>query len=399
MYNSKQKRKVLILFNRVPYPLNNGGAMAMFNIVKEYAEQNFEVHILSMNTSKHFVPERKVQSVFDSYAKVEFVYVDNRVTFIGLLQNLFSQNSYILSRFVSEDYNKKLKELLYNTVYDIIHLDALSSLLYIETIRKHSKAKVFYRAQNIESQIWNRAAMRTNNPAKKIYLKIQTRRLEKFEWNAVNKADLILPLSVSDEEIFRKHTDVSVALLPVFVPVNSEYSDRLEVDDVFFIGAMDWAPNAEGIEWFLKRIWPSLSKEFEQLKIYIAGSKTPDWLFGLKSETIFPEGEVDDSKRFMLEHGIMIAPILTGGGIRVKILEAMALGKVVIATTIAAEGLGATDGLNILIADSADQFIEKLKKCRDLRFRRLIGENALSFARKNFSISKLSKALKQFDLS
>lgn len=399
MNTSKQKLKVLMLFNRVPFPQNNGGAIAMFNMVKEYAEQNFEVHILSMNTSKHFVPERKIQSVFDSYAKVELVYVDNRVTFKGLLLNLLSQNSYMLTRFVSDDYNSKLKELLNNTIYDIVHLDALSSMLYIETIKKYSQAKVFYRAQNIESQIWNRIAIRTNNLVKKFYLKIQTSRLEKFEWNAVKKADLILPISLSDEEAFRKNTDVSVVLLPVCIPVSLEYSDKLDTTDIFFIGAMDWAPNAEGIEWFLKRIWPSVSKELETLKLYIAGSKTPDWLLGLKSETIFPVGEVVDAKQFMLEHGIMVAPILTGSGIRIKIMEAMALGKVVIATTIAAEGLGATDGLNILIADSADRFIEKLKKCRDLKFRRLIGENALSFARENFSVSKLSKALEQFDLS
>lgn len=392
---SKKRLKVLILFNRVPYPLNNGGAIAMFSTVKEYAEQNFEVQILSMNTSKHFVPEEQVQSVFTPYAKVDLVYVSNEITFRGALLNLPSHHSYVLERFISKKYDEKLKEILKNTTYDIIHLDALSSLLYIETVRQYSTAKIFYRAQNVESQIWKRSINKTRNPIKFLYLKTQVSRLEKFELNAIKKPDVILPLSLSDEDTFRKTTDVRVVFLPVCIPATSGYSDTFDIDDIFFIGALDWSPNAEGMEWFLKYIWPVISKEFALLKFYIAGRKMPNWLYRLKSETIIPLGEVKDAKQFMLDHGIMIAPILTGSGIRIKIMEAMALGKVVIATTIAAEGLGATDDVNILIADSADQFIAKLNKCRQHSFRKLIGEDALRFATENYSESRLPKVLEQ----
>ena len=388
-----------MLFNRVPYPLNNGGAIAMFSSVKEYVEQNFEVHILSMNTSKHFVPEQQVQSVFAPYAKIELVYVPNDITFTGALLNLFSRHSYILERFISKKYDEKLSEILKNNTYDIIHLDALSSLLYIETVRRYSNAKVFYRAQNLESQIWKRSISKTRNPVKFLYLKTQVSRLEKFELNALKKPDVILTLSLLDEDTFRKNTEVSVIFLPVRILVNSTYSDRLENDDIFFIGALDWSPNAEGIEWFLKYIWPAIAKEFTSIKFYIAGRKMPEWLHRLKSETIIPLGEVKDAKQFMLAHGIMVAPILTGSGIRIKIMEAMALGKVVIATTIAAEGLGATDDVNILIADSADQFIAKLNKCRQHSFRKLIGEDALRFATENYSESRLPKVLEQCGIS
>lgn len=389
------KPKVLLLFNRVPYPLNNGGAIAMFSSVKEYAELNFEVHILSMNTSKHFVQEQVVQSFFTPYAQVELVYVNNNITLVGALRNIFSCHSYMLERFVSKAYDEKLKNILENNCFDIVHVDALSSMLYVETIRKYSKAKIFYRAQNVEAQIWKQSIPSPFNLLKFLYLKIQVLRLEKFEQKAIKLPDAILPISPSDEEIFRKNTNVKVFYLPVRVPVSLLHINRSYSSDLFFIGALDWFPNVEGITWFIKEVWPTLSKEFTTLKIFIAGRKTPERLLRLKLKNFFVMGEVEDAKEFMLTHGIMVAPILSGSGVRIKIIEAMALGKVVIATNVAAEGLGTTDDENILIANSAEQFVEKVRACDEPSFRNRIGENAHRFTLQNFSESKLESVLAQ----
>ncbi len=396
--DNQPKQKVLLLFNRVPYPLNNGGAIAMFNSVKEYAALHFEVHVLSMNTAKHFVEEHQVQAVFGSFAKIHLVYVDNRITYKGAFLNLFSEHSYMLDRYRSKEYRQKLCELLKNHRYDIIQMDSLSSLLYLETARQYSSAKIFYRPQNVESQIWSRILEITANPIKRLYLQIQANRLQIFEWEAIKKVDVVLPLSFSDEAIFRKNASAKVFFLPVCMSINQELPQCLHAGDIFFIGAMDWAPNAEGLSWFLKNIWPAITQEFASLSFFVAGSKMPDWMRQLKSKNVIPVGEVENAQEFMQEHGVMVAPILTGSGIRIKVIEAMALGKVVIATRMAAEGSGATDGVNILIAHSAKDFVDKLKLCQQPEVRAQIGRNARQFAIDNFSESRLGDVLNQIGI-
>ncbi len=133
------------------------------------------------------------------------------------------------------------------------------------------------------------------------------------------------------------------------------------------------------MQWFINECWGRVSSAFASAKLYVAGKKMPDSLKKLQQPNLVPLGEVRDAKEFMLQHGIMVVPIISGSGIRIKILEGMALGKCIIATPIAAEGLNLVDGENILIADNAEQFVAQLSKCRaDENFSRRIGEEALS---------------------
>lgn len=381
------KLKILVLLNRVPYPLNDGGAIGAYNFVQGYAEAGCEVTILTMNTARHYVEAEKVKEVLGGFGKGHAVYIDNRIKPLGALKNLFTGRSYITERFVSDSYNDALIRLLKSNTYDVVHIDGIPPASYIATIRQYSKAKVSMRAHNVEYVIWKRIAEKESNPLKKWYLKLQSERLADFERKAWQQCDVVMAISKDDEAAILKDVpSAKTVVVPAGMdiyrkPANSNYNPL----DLCFIGAMDWMPNIQGMEWFVEQVIPTLKTSFPEIQITVAGKKTPGSFMMLESENLHPVGEVPDAKEFILQHGLMIVPIVSGSGIRIKILEGMALGKAILATTIAAEGLGLKHGENILIADTAEEFASQIQHClSNPGYARKIGEKAHRFAFDNY---------------
>ncbi len=386
---------LLVLLNRIPFPLNDGGAIGTLHFVKGYAEAGCNVTILAMNTTKHFVSETNIQLALGKYGKVHTVEIDNNIKPLPALANLFSTESYIIKRFISHNFQQKLLELLAANKFDGVHLDGLQTAAYIDVIRKHSSAKIAMRAHNVEYKIWERVYENEKNFLKKWYVKIQSKRLCAFEKNAIANLDVTLAISKEDEDALLQ---LSPGANTIIVPAGMDIDEREPIvsksNNLFFIGSFDWMPNLQGIEWFFENIWQSVANTFPEIKFFIAGKKMPESIYKLKSDTVIPVGEVANAKDFVTSNDIMIVPIISGSGIRIKILEGMALGKPVIATTIAAEGLGLTHNENILIANTAAEFIECISKCtNDFSFRQKIAINAHRFALENFQNKRIIEKL------
>ncbi len=386
---------LLVLLNRIPYPLNDGGAIGAYNFVRGYAEANCNVTMLAMNTTKHFVDEKTVQEIFGKYGEVHTVNIDNKIKPLNALLNLFGNKSYVIERFISEEFERRLIEILSQKKFDVVHVDGLPPSAYIDVVRKYSNAKISMRAHNVEHVIWERIASEEKNIFKKIYLSIQAKRLKKYEINALAKCDVALAISREDEDTIKA---VSPSVKTIIVPAGMDIDETLNSDysgnDLFFIGSFDWLPNLQGIDWFFENAWNDVKQKFSSLKFFIAGKKMPEHIFKLKSENVIPLGEVPDAKKFILEHGIMLVPLVSGSGIRIKIVEAMALGKPVVATSIAAEGLGLTNEKNILIANNAPEFVTQIGKIlNDISLRKMIGENAHTFALENFQNKRIFQKL------
>jgi len=132
---------------------------------------------------------------------------------------------------------------------------------------------------------------------------------------------------------------------------------------LFTIGAMNWMPNAEGVKWFLQHVWPEVHKEFPSLTYFLAGREMADWMLRLSLPNVVVVGEVPDAREFVDAHGIMIVPLFSGSGIRIKIIEGMAAGRPVLSTPIGAEGIDCTHGKNILIANTPCEFTEMIALC------------------------------------
>ena len=160
---------------------------------------------------------------------------------------------------------------------------------------------------------------------------------------------------------------------------------------------MDWKPNLEAVGWLIDEIWPKIQKKIPNAELHLAGKNMPDWLFKKKNINVFNHKEVQDSSKFISEHDVMLVPLLSAGGIRVKIIEGMAHGKAIISTKIGAEGIDYKNEENILIADSPKDFYnEALKIISGKTDFKKIGENAREHILKTYDQNKISKKLVGF---
>jgi glycosyltransferase involved in cell wall biosynthesis len=310
---------------------------------------------------------------------IEGVFVDTRVNVIDAFSALVTSDSYNISRFFSADFNKKLIQLLENNDFDIVHLESLFMTPYIRTIRLYSDAKVVLRSHNLEHLIWERLATSTGNKAKKIYLKHLASKLKKYEYQTINEVDGIAAISFEDTERYQ-HLLKNVPLITIPFGIDLENYQFTDITTskpctFFHIGSMEWKPNEEAINWLLDEIWPTVAHL--PISLHLAGRKMPSYVQSQSTNNLIVYNEVPDAIQFMSQFDVLIAPLLSGGGMRIKIIEAMALGKAVITTTIGAEGIAYQNGENIWIADTKEDFTFAMKHfAENLNEVKKIGTNA-----------------------
>jgi len=393
--------KILQLCKKLPFPLISGEAIAVNYLSKAMHEQGCTLTLLAMNTSKHHVEISSLKDAFDHYNDVHIVDIDNRVTPAGALKNLLKSESYHVERFVSEVFKKKLIEILSKEQFDIIQMETLYMAPYFDVIREHSDALIVMRAHNVEHEIWDRITSNTKFLPKKWYLSYLAKKLKRFELDMLNNYDYLVPISEKDLEKFRVLGYKNGAqTIPVglsakdyvrFTPKNATTSDKVTVS---FIGSFDWMPNLQGVEWFLENIWPSLEGKFPQLELQVAGRHMPDSLHKYASDTVKLVGDVEDARAFINSHPVMIVPLLSGSGTRVKILEGMALGRTIITTTLGCEGIPGKDREELLIADNLQQYIDAFTYYFEQpeQIQRL-QENARDFIRDHYNHTTLAELL------
>jgi glycosyltransferase involved in cell wall biosynthesis len=392
--------RILQICNKFPYPLKDGAAIAITYLAKAFDELGHEVTLLSMNTSKHWFDTAGLPTDFNHYQALHTVYVDNRIRPLPALRNLFSSKSYHIERFEDADFAKKLREILQETSFDIVQLESVYLAPYISVIRTYSSAAVVLRAHNVEYEIWERVAA-NSNLLKRWYLQKITPRLKQYEVDHLNKYDLVVGITERDIQHFRRlGLQKPAVVCPIgvdsrdYTPDGRCYDQPLSMS---FIGSLDWMPNQDGLKWFLDEVWePFLAPQFPELTFHIAGRTAPLWLRNLNKERVIFHGEVPSAADFLNEHPIMVVPLLSGGGMRAKILEGMAVGKVVLSTRIGMEGISAKDRAECLLADTPDGFVSAIRWCYERGGElRQMGRNARNFCVENFDNVQVAKKLLQ----
>ncbi len=248
--------------------------------------------------------------------------------------------------------------------FDVIQMETVFPFVYHDIIRQHSAAKIILRLHNMEHEVWESAAKAEKQSLKKWYLSLLAKRLQKFEQEAIKKADAIITISSADlEQVKKLKITTPIINIPLGIDLQQYPASFSSVNDssisLFHLGAMDWIPNQQGITWFLETAWKKLREQFPQLHFYIAGRKMPEKYFGMQDAQLHVEGGVDSPVQFMQSKNIMVVPILSGSGIRIKIIEGMALGKAVVTTSLGAAGIDCRDGENIRLQTHA-RFVTKI---------------------------------------
>ncbi len=313
--------------------------------------------------------------------------------------NIFSNESYNVSRYYSEDAAKLLENILRENEFDIIQFEGLFVVPYLDVVKANSNAKLIYRAHNIVFDVWERLAYSEKFIPRRKYLEFLARRLKSYETEQINRFHQIFAITEPDRQsILRFGCETNMEVFPVALDLDKYITVpvRFNFPTLFHLGAMDWRPNKEGLEWFLDEIWPDIEKLNSELRFYIAGKHMQQQFFDYDSDNVVVEGEILDAVDFINSKAIMIVPLLSGSGMRVKIIEGMAMRKCIIATTMAAEGINCEHGKDILIADTPDEFYRSILQCITNPGKLIeIGENARKTAEKYYDISSVSRRMVQ----
>ena len=397
--------KILQLTNKTPYPPSDGGSIAVLSLAVGLADLGHEVSLLSMKTLKHSFEIDEIPSEFSDKINFYSVDVPAKISKLSLLHNyLLSDQPYTASRFISEDYSLKLIDILSKNKFDIIQLEGLYLAPYIALIKRHTKAPIVMRAHNVEHEIWERVRANTSNKIKKLYLRNLNRKLKKFELSYLKDYDFLLPITERDGQRFCKlgyKKKYYTLVTGIDIERYNYNSNTTEYPSLFHLGSLDWEPNLEGLRWFLTEIWPDILKEEKDIKFHIAGRNASSEIIKyLKSfKNVIYDGEVLDANSYINSKAIMLVPLLSGSGMRIKIIEGMALAKAIVSTTIGAEGILAKDGEEMLIAKNKEEFLEKtLQLIQDREFYMKISKNARSFIENEFDNSRIvSHLIKQYE--
>ena len=350
---------ILQLCPRVPYPPHDGGAIAMYGVTAGLARAGHRVTVLAANTPKHHQPADALAHLGPNVRLVA-VDVDTDLSPWQALRNLlFSGLPYNVERFVSPALAGALAQLLEAEAFDAVQAEGTFVAWYVEAFGRRAGPgrggpPWVLRAHNVEHTIWQMLAARSGNPFKRWYLRRLAARLERFERRYLPQFDAVAAITKEDAGRLRALGCAEpVVCIPAGVDLVPVPSGPPKPRTLFLIGSLNWRPNREGLEWLLREVWPAVHAELPDLELHVAGTGTPLHLRAPRADNVFVHGFVDSAAAFMRQYDLMLVPLLSGGGMRVKIIEGLALGKAILSTGLGAEGIAVRDGHDVVLRDGA----------------------------------------------
>lgn len=365
-----------------------------------------KVKLLSAFTKKHPLPLESLDSDYVDEVDLEGVPLETGLDIRDAYIALMNGDSYNISRFYSHQFAAILKRVLSRARYDVVHLESLYTTPYIDTIRAHAPtALVSLRSHNHEFQIWEQRWKATRNPINRLALRHLTNTLERYEKSVLDKVDTIVSISSNEGMGYRNwgfsgpihvagfgiETSNTNAVPQAKITKSGSYPGV----KLFHLGAMDWGPNREGIDWFLEEVWPAVHHSHPNTQFHLAGKGLNPTMWA-DVPGLVNHGEVENASAFAQQHDMLVVPLLRGAGIRVKIVESFSLGIPVISTTMGVQGLEINNHDSLIQAepqDLADAIIAVLNSPDRLD---QLSEAGLKAARTCFDQNKIGAELLEF---
>jgi glycosyltransferase involved in cell wall biosynthesis len=384
----------------VPFPQNGGYAIVVCNTIKGLIALGHDVSLVALNAQKYNSSYHEKDELEDKINYTSFK-ININISMVDAAVNLFRKKSNNVDRYYDAEFEKLLIRELKQNAYDIIQFEGLFVTPYLAAVRKVSKAKLIYRSHNIEHQVYERLAHQKSDLLKRGYLRMVARRIKDYELQQLNKFDAIAVFTAEDKKTVLSYgATIPVEIFPVGIDLTRYRPDfsKTEFPSLFFLGSLDWLPNREGIEWFINNFHKDLTEGDLRVKFYVAGHNIPERFDDYEvMGKIFIQGEVDDAFDFVNSKAIMIVPLLSSGGMRVKIVEGMAMQKCIISTALGAEGINFSNGTNIMIANDQREFYHAIERCiSDEEFCKNVGLNARKLVEQQHDVNKVAKDLVEF---
>ena len=389
---------ILFLSQIVPYPPHGGVLQRGYNLIREIAGKN-KVHLLAFVHPDVLKTRQEIQTArqeLEKYcAKVEFfdlwVKKSSIKKYSALLLALFSQLPFFVHAHRSNSFKQRVFELTKDTNFDLIHFDTISLSRFIPGNERIPRVVTHH---NIESRLMERRVSFENNPLARRYLSLQAKRLRQYEAKETGKYDMNIVMSrIDGEELKKINPAVNIAEVPngvdtaYFQPGKENGTPSL-----IYTGGMNMFANKDAVLYFLKDIWPLIKSRVPDIKFYAVGQDPPQELFRLADDdrTIIVTGYVDDIRPLVTAASVYVVPLRVGGGTRLKVLDAMAMGKAIVSTSIGCEGIQVSNEKNIVISDSPADFAEEtvyLLKNPDKR--KSLGNSARNLVESTYSWKKI----------
>lgn len=357
--------RILQICNKSPYPAKEGGPIAMNALTQSLLQLGHSVKILAVNTPKYYVDPAQADESYKQATHIEWCYVNTSFSVKEALLCLIRNRSYHVHRFYTPHMAHTLQRILCEQQYDLVILETVYMAEYIPVIRQYSRAKIVLRAHNVEHKVWSRVSKNTSNIIKKSYLRLLAYQLKHYELHALTLCDAVWTISRKDADFFAAQGSTRISVLPFATDVQQPLADSpaFTMNNMFTIGSMDWAPNVDGLMWFLHTVWPAIHKAYPTLTLKLAGRNMPPAFAHMHLPQVEVVGEVPHAKQFMQNNDVLLVPLLSGSGIRIKIIEAMSMAKVVITTSIGLEGIDAEHQKHVLVANNTTQFLQAVNYC------------------------------------
>lgn len=395
--------RILYVTSKPIFPLADGGNIASWNLLKNMLHLGFNVKNLTVETGKHPFDLEAYPASLQQIISPEAVFVDTAVRAKDAFLSLFSSRSYNVSRFYSQAFEKAIADEVKASDYGLIVLENVYTLPYLGAIRKHYSGKVIVRPHNVEYRIWERLAQEEKNPLKRIFLKKLAKDLQKYEMQHLPKTDGIACISDDDQRHFKSMGfRVPMRTIPVSMELPENKSFDFETlnegkHDLFFLGAMNWQPNIEAVDFLLKEIFPAILKQLPQAKLHLAGSYMPENLEKLQQPNVIVHGKVESVHDFMTANGILLVPMKSGSGIRIKILEALSMGIPVVSTSVGFEGIPVQHEIHGLKAETAESLVQAaIRLSKDPALAAKLGKAGQQMVLNTYSPENVSRQFLEF---
>jgi hypothetical protein len=389
--------KILQVCKKFPYPLTDGERIAVFQSGKGLYEAGARVSVAAINTKKHYTNPQSVPEAIQKRYPIHSVIVDTEPRVAGFIFSYLSGSSYNMDRFHRASFTRLLSQLLTEQSFEIIQLEGAYLIPYIECIRQHTHARIVLRSHNIEHRIWQRNADFATSPLRKRLYRYFARRMERVERRALPKLDALVPISSADAAWYREQgyigpMHISMTGFDEPKALNKQINRELRL---YSVGSADWIPNIEGLRWFIEHVWTRLMDEAVPVTLHLSNAGLKKDFFAVKGITWYEQ--INDMQSFIADKDVLVVPLFSGSGIRIKIPEAMNQHKAVLATPIGAEGLDLIEGRDIILANTADAFVQSIRRLHEDRaLLETMASSAYHTCRKRFDNRILATELLQF---
>lgn len=387
--------KALDLLARLPFPAKDGGAIGVCEPLLHTKRLGVKWIVAALYSERHEQDLQRTRDEFETY--VDFSGTPP-ISFVSAFANLFDHRPYNLAlRFDRPSFRRMLKAIQHDHArFDFIQIDWIYMAPYIDVCRElWPGTPILLRQHNAEYQIFERLAQNERHPAKRLFLDLQSRKMKRYEASQSDRVDLVVPVTELDADSFRK---LGVKTPIVVNPAGANISTMIRPDGlprngrIVIVGSMNWPPYVQSMEWFLTMVWSRFAKRNPGVGLDIVGKDPPPVIQQWNDrDGVRVHGFVDDILPFMHQSSGMVIPLLTGSGMRIKMVEAMAASLPVVTTSIGCEGIPVTDGVHAWIRDDVDGFVSALEELIRTDKSEQIAQNAFELAHSQFSWESIGR--------